>query len=389
MKQLKLGLGADMSQICLIDAKNFLFRNHFTHRGLAGPDGEPTSVLYGFLTGLLSLNKRLPDVPLVIVWDGEGETWRHRFLRDHKRSDPIKPKQGTDWVGRQIAQSINFITQAKAVRVVSPIQAAAKPRVPAEKPVGYKANRVNAAQMDDKVIAVSQIPELKRAMRGLGLRNYRIPGLEGDDLIGILATAILKNKLYDSVIIHSSDTDFHQLLRDDISILKGVHPEMIWVKAEDVLREYGVSAKEWTKYRALTGDTSDNIPKLLYKVGPVKALKLLRAGVDASSDLMPTTAVNAVMDMTKGQLDIDDFQKRLKKNYIACKILTVDQYAAPMMSPDVTERITEMLDCLRPKSFQRSADGRSEAAYREFCEWCSSHGMNELRSKAVEFAELV
>ena len=395
MNQLKLALGADMSQICLIDAKNFLYRNHYTHRDLKGPEDEPTGVLYGCLNGLLSLNKRLPDTPLILVWDGGGETWRHRFLRDHKKADPIKPKQGTDWVGKQVAQSINFLTQGSRIGAATSTfgnKMHGSKHPAKEKAVGYKATRIGAAQDSDKAVAVSQIPELRKITKSLGIKNFRIHGLEGDDLIGIMASAIISRKLYDQVIIHSSDTDFYQLLSKNVRILKGiVDGQLEWVTPADVLANYHVTVDEWAKYRAITGDTSDNIPKLLHNVGPVKSVRLLRAGVDASKGRheIGQMAINALGDMTKGTLDIEDFWKRLRKNYMACKILTNDNFVAPMMDEEVGTKITALLALLCREALTRDEEGRSEDAHRGFCEWAMGHGMADLRRRVDEFATFV
>lgn len=379
-----------MNQICLIDAKNFLFRNHYTHRDLKGPDGEPTSVLYGCLNGLLALHKRLPDVGLIFVWDGGGETWRHRFLSGHKKADPIKVKSAADWVGKQVADSINFLTQANHASRVAIAKAKTEKL---EKPVGYKAQRISAAHDEDKSLALAQIPELKRITKTLGLKNFKIHGLEGDDLIGILATAIINRKLFDQVIIHSSDTDFYQLLSPEIRILKriGTDGQLEWMDHGNVLAEYHVSVKDWIKYRAITGDVSDNIPKLLHKVGPVRAIQLLRAGVDASKGRHEVSerAINALEDMTKGQIDIDDFWKRLRKNYIACQILTNSNFVAPEMDAEVGTKIVALLSLLCKEALSRDEEGRSEQAYRDFCEWCTGHGMADLRRRAGEFASFV
>lgn len=377
-----------MQPICLIDAKNFMFWNHYAHPELKGPEGEPTSVLYGCMDGLLSLSKRLPDTPIVFCWDGGGSTWRHRYLSGHKPAEKIQSKTATDWVGRQIAGSLRYLTSNR------PKVAPPKPKPP-EKPVGYKANRVEAEgseKQEGRAVALSQIPELKRMMSSLGLKNFKIAGLEGDDLIGIMATAILKKQLFSPVIIYSRDSDFYQLLSNGIKILKNLAGEgLIFTGEEDVKRGYNVSADEWIKYRALTGDKSDNIPQLIQKVGPVRALKLLRAGVDASKGRHEVSqqAINALMDMTKGQLELDDFWPRLRKNYMACKILTCDDYKAPTEDAAVQSKIAELLDTLDTGMLLRDEKGKSEQAYREFCEWCVGHGMMDLRSRAGEFGAFV
>lgn len=382
------------SQICLIDAKNFLYRNHYTHRDLHGPEGEPTGVLYGCINGMLSLQKRLPDTPLVMVWDGEGETWRHRFLSGHQRQEKPQSKTGSDWVGKQIAQSIRYITRPQSMDAGKEKlegRSAAK-----DKPIGYKAHRVDvygSEQQADRNVALSQIPELKRILRVMGLRNFKIGGLEGDDLIGLLATTIIKRQLFQQVIIHSSDTDFYQLLTNDIRILKGIdqNGELAWAYPIDIETKYGVHVCDWTKYRALTGDKSDNIPQLLHKVGPVRAKQLLRSGVDASKGRHEVSrqAINALMDMTKGDLDLEDFWQRLRKNYIACQIMTCDNYSVPMNNEVVHSKVKELVATTSRESLLRDDLGKGENAYREFCEWCMGHGMGDLRAKATDFQGFV
>ncbi len=257
--------------------------------------------------------------------------------------------------------------------------------------MGYKANRLNASNLDDREIALSQIPELKRAMRGLGLRNYTIKGLEADDLIGIMATAIIGDNIFDEVIIHSADTDFYQfLVGDEIKILNGIDGntgDLLWVDGATVVMEYNIHPRQWTCYRAITGDKSDNIPQMLVGVGPAKALKLLRAGVDASlgrHEASPA-AIQALQDMTKGQIDVDEFWRRLRKNLRACQIMTINDRDVPCMDAEVQEKISELVAGLCRKVLCRNEEGMGTEAYREFCAWCGQHGMVALRARAGEF----
>lgn len=384
-------------RVVLIDGKNFVFRNHFTHQGLSTEDGEPTGVLFGCLNGLLSLAKRLPGTPIVFVWDGGGETWRHRLLRPDgkpatqqsapKKEENVKP---VSWAESRIQSSLSFIAGARK----SPEKRIQAAQMKA-KPQGYKAHRFEAKGADERMVAINQIPELIRVMKMIGIRNFKIYGLEGDDLIGILALEALRYDIFKEVIIHSTDRDFCQLLNiEGISILHGLSDGNMNFKNErHVMEEEGVAIDEWVNYRAITGDKSDNIPQLLRGVGPVTARKWLRAGLDvtkySSHVQIPEKAKNMVNDFTRGGVNWEDFWRRAQKNKLACRIVCDADYT--MLSKDVLEELDRMVgrnSSFSQKSFLRRESGMTEDSYRSFLEWLSAKEMVELRSRIGEFRQL-
>ena len=104
----------DGDAVVLIDGKNFLFRNFYPHAKLKTQDGEPTGALFGCLNGLLSLAHRLPDSPIAFVWEGGGETWRHRLLKPREEQDKPKTVLGkklkeTGWFDEQVKKSVTLI----------------------------------------------------------------------------------------------------------------------------------------------------------------------------------------------------------------------------------------------------------------------------------------
>ena len=82
---------------------------------------------------------------------------------------------------------------------------------------------------------------------------------EADDVIYSLAKKFSKEDV--DCYIHSTDKDMYQSLAlgDNIKIIKRLNNPREFVVAETVIAEYGVNPKNWAKYRALTGDVSDNI----------------------------------------------------------------------------------------------------------------------------------
>lgn len=138
-----------------------------------------------------------------------------------------------------------------------------------EKYPEYKANRLT---MPDDLR-----PQLGLIMDGLKALNipiYTKEGFEGDDLIGTLATRAkaLGHKTY----ILTGDKDSFQLIDDEgfIKVLIPSKGEIIEYDKEKVYEKLGVYPNQVIDYKALSGDTSDNIPGIK-GIGPKTAQSLL------------------------------------------------------------------------------------------------------------------
>jgi len=114
----------------------------------------------------------------------------------------------------------------------------------------YKAHR--AATPDD---FYPQLEKIKELVGLLGLKRLEIPGYEADDVIGTLAKkAELEGY---PVRILTGDRDSFQLLSEKVQV---VLPDGQRVDPQTVQEKYGVTAAQWVDYRALVGDSSDNLP---------------------------------------------------------------------------------------------------------------------------------
>lgn len=179
----------------------------------------------------------------------------------------------------------------------------------------------------------------KELLPALGFTNvFRFTGYEADD---VLALAAMKSK--DPVIV-STDKDLFQCLG-----YARVHRPMTGDKKETwteatFRQRYGVAPTDWPIVRALTGDTSDNIPGLK-GVGEVTALAYVKGDLPADKrrfideqqaewivyrDLMrlpmPGFVPQMDIDPTGGRWDLDaflavcsryDFRSFLKPNVLA------------------------------------------------------------------------
>lgn len=115
-----------------------------------------------------------------------------------------------------------------------------------------------------------QIDLIRQLVDLLGLSRLEVPGYEADDVIGTLARLAEAQGL--PVRIVTGDRDAFQLLSDAVWVM---HPDGNLMTPARVQEKYGVSVQQWVDYRALTGDTSDNIPGAR-GIGPKTAVKLLQ-----------------------------------------------------------------------------------------------------------------
>lgn len=210
----------DATPIIAVDVGSLAYRSHYAMQGLAH-EGQPTSILHGFLLALLKLQKVSPR--LVFCFDygtpdqGYAEPWR---------------------------------------KLIYP---------------AYKANR-KATPDIEKVKA--QLPHLHQALKILGYQCIGVPGLEADDLLGILS-----RRHQDNFLLYSHDSDLYQLLeKERVCVL---HRDKEWkvITQAAIEKQFGFPVSRWAVYLALGGDKSDNI-RPLPRCGEKGAMALVTAGAD-------------------------------------------------------------------------------------------------------------
>ena len=199
-------------KVVVIDGHALAYRSYYAIRELSSK-GKPTNAVYGFLRSLLRLlrDEGTHDAT-VITFDAPAKTFRHEQYQDYK---------------------------------------AGRAPTPEDLP--------------------PQITTIKKILDLMGLYRIEVPGLEADDLIGTIAKRC--EGLGYCVEIVTSDRDAYQLVSDSICV-RGLDQRQRFGPAE-IFEKYGVNVEQWTDYRALTGDSSDNIPGAR-GIGPVSARKLLQ-----------------------------------------------------------------------------------------------------------------
>ena len=131
----------------------------------------------------------------------------------------------------------------------------------------YKANRANktafnrykefASLEDEQQSMKRQYGRMIQYLQCLPITTLAIDNIEADDAIAYISNEIF-TKQENKVTIVSTDRDFLQLVNSRISVWSPIKKKMY---TPNIMREeFGIDAKNYLLYRALTGDKSDNIP---------------------------------------------------------------------------------------------------------------------------------
>jgi DNA polymerase-1 len=152
-----------------------------------------------------------------------------------------------------------------------------------------------------------QIELCRRILESLSIPMYSVEGFEADDLIGTLARLAESQGV--AVTIVSGDLDCLQLVSDGVEALvprRGITDTMVY-GPDQVRQRYGFEPAKLIEYKALRGDTSDNIPgvpgvgdktasQLVQQFGSVEALL---DGLDQLKEGRVKTALAANADQVR------------------------------------------------------------------------------------------
>ena len=305
--------------LLLVDGHSLAFRSFYAFSkggegGLATKDGRPTSVTYGFLKALLENSKSLKPEGVAIAFDTAEPTFRHKADANYKAHRDVAPEV--------FFQDLEQLQQILETHLQLPLCMA--------------------------------------------------PGYEADDVLGTLA-----NRAADSgwgVRILSGDRDLFQLVDDsrDIAVLymgggpyaKSSGPTEI--REEGVVSKLGVMPNKVVDLKALTGDSSDNIPGVR-GVGPKTAINLLKDNSDLDAVYAtleqveaegPKASRGAIKGALKGKLraDRDNAYLSLKLAEILVDVPLPKEPSLPLSSVDA-DGLSSCLEDLELNSLLRQVGG--------------------------------
>tara|TARA_Y100001968_G_scaffold150387_1_gene137580 strand:+ start:2857 stop:5841 length:2985 start_codon:yes stop_codon:yes gene_type:complete len=256
-------------KLLLVDGHSLAFRSFYAFSkggegGLTTKEGFPTSVTYGFLKSLLENCKALSPQGVIIAFDTPEPTFRHKADSNYKANRDIAPPH----FFQDLAELQNILEKDLNLSTCS-------------------ASSTNT----------------------LNQECY-----EADDVLGTLANQASKNGW--KVRILTGDRDLFQLVddSDDIAVLymgggpyaKSSSP--LFINESGVNEKLGVEPKKVVDLKALTGDSSDNIPGVK-GVGPKTAINLIKEnetldGVYSSLDELEIKGEDSKKGCLKGALKL-------------------------------------------------------------------------------------
>ena len=195
--------------------------NHFIRSFAAVPvqneDGEHVGGLYGFVSSMATIAKRLQPTRIILVFDGKGSTKQRKAIYEDYKSN------------RAVRDTLN-------------------------RTKGFENTQ------DESEAMKRQFKRLYEYLLLLPVDILLFDGTEADDIISYVTT-----KLDNEVYICSTDKDFYQLITDRIKVYNPVKKEI--VDKNIVLERFKTSPQNFVYYKSLMGDGSDNIPGIT-GVGP-------------------------------------------------------------------------------------------------------------------------
>lgn len=196
----------------VIDANSLVNRAFYAMPGMTTSRGEPIGAVYGFTTMLVKLIDQYKPKYIAAAFDVHAPTFRHKMT-------PLY----------------------KATRKPMPTDLAA------------------------------QMGTLKKVLAAMHIKTYELEGYEADDIIGTLAR---RSSVFTYIL--TGDRDSLQLVNSSTHALltkKGI-TEILDVSPETVSDVFGVAADRVVDFKALAGDSSDNIPGVS-GVGDKTAVELI------------------------------------------------------------------------------------------------------------------
>lgn len=281
-----------MNALYLVDYSNWVYRYVSTYRTTRRIGGVvyDVSTVYGFIRSL----KSNPFTNINICLDGYPEL-SLTYLPSYKGQRLKEPNEGLVFPKREL---IKFLTKygeliGKNIKVVA-----------------------SAGQEADQVIA-SQAFQICKKMNPMHLKmqNMMRKALKTDVILNRFITEDYKErevdlKGYDTVVLGTTDSDMYQLLSIDNVILdnstsgKSFNMGEYTPKAVDGVLPQAISA-----YKALIGDTSDNVPSIDLKMKKEELKKLINKNFLEYGSMRQfiTDAMAGVKQKTKELQDLAEY----------------------------------------------------------------------------------
>jgi len=225
-------------KLVLIDGHSILNRAFYGIPDLTNSEGIHTNAVYGFLNIMYKILDEEGADKLVVTFDVHAPTHRHKLFEKYKGTRKAMPDELRE-----------------------------------------------------------QVPIIKKVLEAMKIKTLESVGYEADDLLGALSQK--GEAMGYEVSIISGDRDLLQLATNHIKIripktkMSGTEIEDYY--ADDVIKRYRVTPKQFIDVKALMGDTADNIPGVP-GIGEKTAIKIIleygdiETAIDNAQDIKPKKA---------------------------------------------------------------------------------------------------
>ncbi len=297
-------------KLLLIDGHALFYRAFHAIPNMTGPDGFPTGAIFGFCSMLFKALIDIQPTHAVVTFDMPGKTFRDSMAADYKATRKPTPPE---------------LTQ--------------------------------------------QLPKLKEILAALDIPVYEKAGYEADDILGIIAHKTPKDVLN---MIVTGDLDLLQLIDNRTHVYRfKVGFSDIQIFDIDKMQEvYGLHPSQWVDYKAIRGDTSDNIPGVP-GIGEKGALELIQTF--GSLD-----GVYEAVDADSKKIKAGTLKKLVAgkpKAYLSYKLAHIDQknhldfdFAATKLDDYDQTKAKQLLHALGIKALDARLPKLSEGAKQEIKE---------------------
>jgi DNA polymerase I-like protein with 3'-5' exonuclease and polymerase domains len=247
-------------KLLLIDGHALFHRAFHALPAMSNSDGFPTGAIFGFFSMLFKALVDIKPTHALVTFDVKGPTFRDKLTTDYKATRKVAPDE-----------------------------------------------------------LLMQLPKIKEILQALEIPIYEKEGFEADDLLGIIAYKTPKDVLN---IIVTGDLDLLQLIDNHTQVyrFKTGFSDIQIFDTDKMVEIYGLHPSQWVDYKAIRGDTSDNIPGVP-GIGEKGALELIKTF--GSLD-----AVYEAVDNESKKIKAGTVKKLIEgkpKAYLSQKLAHIDQ----------------------------------------------------------------
>jgi DNA polymerase I len=202
-------------KLLLIDGHALFHRAFHALPAMSNSEGFPTGAVFGFFSMLFKALEDIKPTHLLVTFDVKGPTFRDKLTTDYKATRKAAPNE-----------------------------------------------------------LMMQLPKIKEILQALCVPIYEKEGYEADDLLGIISYKTPKDVLN---IIVTGDLDLLQLIDNHTVVyrFKTGFSDIQIFDIDKMVEIYGLHPNQWVDYKAIRGDTSDNIPGVP-GIGEKGALELVK-----------------------------------------------------------------------------------------------------------------